>query len=244
MLSHVDLPFFMSVEKFAQCANALADFPTNSLPSKADPHKMVGIIGGEPLLHPDFDQLARILADAIPNREHRGLWTGLDWRRTKHANLIEKTFGYINHNMHQTECRHSPVLVAIQDVVPDKAKQKEMIDNCWLQRLWSASCTPKGFFFCEVAAAMDMVFEGPGGLPIEPGCWDRPLSDFQSQIDRWCSRCGIPLNLKGRLDSEEMDDISESNLEALRNSPRIKSGNYVLHESVAETDREPWRYLR
>ena len=42
-----------------------------------------------------------------------------------------------------------------------------MIDNCWIQSQWSASITPKGGFFCEVAASLDYLFEGPGGYEIK-----------------------------------------------------------------------------
>jgi len=245
LLSHVTVPFFMSVEKFSRCVAALKNFATDSPPSAADPHKMVGMIGGEPLMHPQFAELAQIMASEIPDREHRGLWTGLEWQKTRHVRLIEDTFGYVNNNRHDSDCLHTPVLVAMQDVVKDEIARDEMIDKCWLQRMWAATCTPKGFFFCEVAGAMDMVFDGPGGLPIEPGCWDRPLEDFRSQIDRWCYRCGVPLNLKGRKDTDEIDDVSHSNLASLllHHSPRVARGEYVLYTG-GKTDASPWRYLR
>jgi hypothetical protein len=245
LCGHVRDPFYMSVEMFAQCVEALRNFPTDSPPSTADPNKMIGMIGGEPLLHPEFAKLVRIVADRIPNKEHRGLWTGLRWERTIHAALIRSTFGYINNNTHDSKCQHSPVLVAIQDYAKDTQNQTAIIEQCWLQRLWSATCTPKGYFFCEVAGALDMVMNGPGGLPIEPGCWDRPLADFQEQIDRWCPRCGIPLQLEGRLDSDEVDDISPTNLDALRHSPRITNGHFVLHTHlVSPIDNAPWKYLK
>ncbi len=244
-VGHIAKPFFVSPEQFAVAVDALVDFPTESPPTQRVPHKVVGMIGGEPLLHPQFADLATIMQSIIPRRENRGLWTGLDWRKTKHSALIERTFGYVNNNQHKSECRHSPILVAVSDVIPDAAERERLIDNCWLQEMWSATITPKGFFFCEVAGAMDMLFDGPGGLPVEPGCWRRPLEDFRDQIERWCPRCGVPLNLRGRIDHEGIDDISESNVERLRSigSERVASGGYVLHEQAGETTNEPWRYL-
>lgn len=236
--------FVMEPAVFQQAAEALADFPTSSPPVAGIDHKVVGIIGGEPLIHPRFTELAEIFSRAIPNRENRGLWTGLQWQKTRYAELIERVFGYVNNNRHDTECRHSPILVAVSDVVEDSMVWRNMIGACWLQQLWSATVTPKGFFFCEIAGTMDLLFDGPGGLPVEPGCWRRPLTDFQEQINRWCPRCGVPLNLRGRIDHEEVDDVSHTNLEALAESPRIKAGKYVLHERLdGETTTEPWRYL-
>jgi hypothetical protein len=246
LIGHAASRFDMTVDYFARAVDAIKDFPTES-PPRPDlaPFKVVAMIGGEPLLHPQFATLAAIIAEKVPDRQHRGLWTGLDWRHTKHAEVIEDVFGYVNNNRHDRRCLHSPVLVAVTDEVADPAERARLIDDCWLQRLWCGTITPKGHFFCEVAGAFDMVFDGPGGLPIEPECWRRPLADFREQIDRWCPRCGIPLNLKGRVDKEEVDDISPSNLAVLRDSPRVCAGRYVLFDpSGHETDREPWRYLK
>jgi len=128
-------------------------------------------------------------------------------------------------------------------VVEDREKRTEMISNCWLQRIWSGTVTPKGLFFCEVAGAMDILFDGPGGLPVEKDCWKRPISDFQSQITRWCNRCGIAMNLMGRKDSDQIDDISQSNLEQLKDSPQIKKGLFELYQSKnPKITMKPWEY--
>ena len=236
----------MSVETFRKAVESLLAFLTDSevdAGSKKPRRKVIGMIGGEPLLHPDFEKFVKIMHELIPHPSQRGLWTGLDWRNTKYANIIQKTFKYINENRHDKKCVHSPVLVSISDVLCFKHQRDVLIDNCWLQRLWSGSITPKGYFFCEVAGALDMVFNGPGGLPIEPGCWNRPLSDFQDQIDRWCHRCGISMNLEGRLDSDELDDVSSSNLDALRaiGSPRLDRCIECDGPTVMSS-KCPWRY--
>jgi hypothetical protein len=234
----------MSVAQYAHAVACLADFPSKS-PLAEDKifdnlqSKMVGMIGGEPLLHPQFDELAAIVERLIPERQQRGLWTGLNWQKTKHRKTIERVFGYVNNNTH-IKAIHSPVLTAVEELVPDIEERQKLIDNCWLQRIWSSTITPKGFFFCEVAGAMDMVFNGPGGLPVEPGCWRRPIADFQDQINCWCNRCGIPLNLPGRLDSDEIDDVTPNNLKQLTNPKRC-----IVHtELPTETSAKPWNYMQ
>lgn len=244
LLAHARKPFFMTVEEFARCVDALRDFPTESVPTNRVPQKMLGMIGGEPLLHPDFYEFCTILRDRGPARENCGLWTSLRWEEYRHAAIIRETFGYVHNNTHETECRHSPILVAIADAVNDPTERNRLIDACWLQSKWCGAVTPKGLFFCEVAAAFDMIFDGPGGLPVEPGCWRRPLEDFREQIDRWCQMCGLPLNLEGRLDKDEIDDISASNLKLLADSPAVKAGKYRLYNPAEhEATNEPWRYL-
>lgn len=243
LIGQVVDPFFMPVEQYEQAVLCLADFPSQSPPA-ADPmfrglnSKVVGMIGGEPLLHPEFESLAEIVERHIPAREQRGLWTGLRWQETEHADVIRRVFGYVNNNVHEHSF-HSPVLAAIGDLIQDEDERKRLIDSCWLQRIWAGTITPRGLFFCEVAGAMDMVFDGPGGLPIEPGCWRRPVEDFQNQIDRWCVRCGIAMNMQGRLDSENIDDITHSNLIHVKRPERCQ-----LVERVTKDPVDPWRYMR
>jgi len=164
--------------------------------------------------------------------------------------LIEDTFSYLNHNQHKNPCFHQPVLVASRDVIADPVRRQGWIDNCWLQEQWASAITPKGFFFCEVAAAFDTVFNGPGGLPVEPGCWRRPLADFADQINRWCQRSGVCLPLPGRRDSEGRDDLTAGNAAELGRlgSPAIAAGRYVVFDpNDFRPDQPGWqpqRYLR
>jgi hypothetical protein len=202
------------------------------------------MIGGEPQVHPEFGKLVGIMEHIIPRRVDRGLWTGLP--------LTYETanrFGYVNHNLHNSHCVHQPVLVGIGEVIQDEKAMWSLIDNCPLQRIWASTITPRGFFFCEVAGALDLVFDGPGGLPITPGCWEHDLADYRDQIERWCPRCGVCLPLMGRPDDERRDDVSPANLEALRalGSPRVLAGDVVEFDAdkyEPPGDWEPLRYLR
>ena len=44
---------------------------------------------------------------------------------------------------------------------------------------------------CEVAGSLDILLDGPGGWPVEPGWWQRTQTDCQDQIDRYCHLCGM-----------------------------------------------------
>ncbi len=268
LVAHYRKPFFMDVDTFRQAVESLVEF-TQQGPDRQGRRRIIGIMGGEPLLHPQFPEFVDIMCDLVP-MEHRGLWTGLDWRNHRHADAVVKLLGpepsmdvnrgpagYLNHNAHEPPSTHQPPLVAIQDVVADDAEMWRLIDQCWLQEQWSSSITHKGFFFCEVAAAMDSLFGGPGGLPITPGCWKHDIADYRDQIERWCPRCGYCLydrqagrmavpGLQGRLDCEERDDVTRSNLEALKaiGSPRIARGDYTEFVPIGNTHdtHNPQRY--
>jgi hypothetical protein len=259
LLAHARARWDMTPDDFARAVDALADFPAESTPDRQGRRKVVGMIGGEPLGHPEFPRLCEIMVRALPEMRHRGLWTGVRYEKHRHRAAVERLIGsgrsragYLNQNLHDRECFHQPVLVAVRDVVDDEAAMWRLIDACPLQREWSSAITPKGFFFCEVAAAMDLVFDGPGGLPVNPACWRHDLAEYRSQIERWCPRCGVCLPLEGRRDRDGVDDVSPGNLDALRRlgSPRILAGQYALfdpdryHPDARRPDWAPLRYLR
>jgi len=215
-LAHARKPFFITPVQFAEAMDALKDFPEQSDPVADGRRKVLGIIGGEPLLHPQFDDLCEIFQEVVPDRSRRALWTGLPWRQSEHANVIRHTFGYMNLNLHNPPSKHQPILVAIQDVIQNKEEMWRWINDCWVQRIWSSTINPRGFYFCEVAAALADIFDGPDGLPVTPGCWRRDLADFRYQIEWACPRCGCALPLPARTDLEHQDDATQTNIKALK----------------------------
>ena len=120
-------------------------------------------------MHPKFKEICEIYQKKIPDRRKREFWTsGFKWK--EYQDIILETFDKdrIAYNEHSTPGgKHTPLLVAIDDVVEDKELMWQMIDNCWIQSQWSAAITPKGGFFCEVAASLDYLFDGPGGYDLK-----------------------------------------------------------------------------
>ena len=119
---------------------------------------------------------------------------GFKWEENK--DLIYEHFDedYITYNDHTAPGKHQPLLVAIDDVVEDKELADELINNCWVQEQWSASITPM-WFFCEVAASLDYLLDGPGGVPIEKGWWKQSLDAFKNQMATSCRKCSAPIPL-------------------------------------------------
>jgi lipopolysaccharide biosynthesis glycosyltransferase len=195
---------------------------------------IVGIMGGEPTLHPEFarfavhfrdnfgvndnrtsfreplrDFVGYIIHNAfdINRNNHRGLWSSTGKGYLNNFEIIQDTFGYQAINDHMNASMHEALMVTRKELgIPDK-EWFPLRDNCWIQNLWSASITPKGTFFCEIAASMDMLLDGPGGWPIEPGWWKRKPVDFKDQL-HWCELCSAPLAMPSRDAREEIDDVS------------------------------------
>ncbi len=221
LIGHPKKPFFMEMDFFKKAVDSLVDYP-----------KMIGIMGGEPLLHPQFEEMTTYLKSRVPDKIRCGLWSTLPRGKEKYAPIIADVFGNVLLNDHTLgDLNHAPVLVAAQDAVADKFSMWYLIDHCWVQNCWSGSITPKGAFFCEVAAAFDMVFEGSGGWPVVPGWWKKTPKDYVEQMKQYCVNCSAALPLHARLDTDEIDDVSPRNLERLTKigSPKIKKGKYSIY---------------
>lgn len=153
-----------------------------------------------------------------------GLYSMMGSTYLKHYELIQDIFKRQVLNDHTNEMYHQPALISRKDLGISDEDWIPMRDNCWLQNSWSASITPKGAFFCEIAAALDMLFDGPGGWPIEKDWWKRNVEDFADQL-HWCELCGFACETFTRNANDYIDDVSpilHKKLEKV-NSPKMKS---------------------
>lgn len=263
MCGHHAHPFFMDFQTFKRAVDSMEGYEGT-----------VGMMGGEPTLHPEFERFAAYLASKYPKKsggrsliaptdafmrdlklEERsytevyqeaagmnervkgpGLWSSLVSNYAKHYETIQDTFTYQCVNDHTASSFHQPVMVTRKDLgIPDE-EWYPMRERCWMQMNWSASITPKGAFFCEIAAALDMLFDGPGGWPIESGWWKRTPDGFGEQL-KWCEWCGLALETRSRDANEGLDDVSPSFLEKLKklDSPKLKKGQVrVYHKDETE----------
>lgn len=244
LCGHHKKPFFMDYETFCRAVDSVIDHPG-----------MIGIMGGEPTLHPRFTDLCQYLYKKLPSdrlpapgtlrlptdsfievrrkqelgeyeiQEYgdcprpvirgAGLFTTITPAYVKNYEIIQDVFKFQNLNDHTNASYHQPVLISRKDMGIDDKHWLKLREKCWVNRLWSSSITPKGCFFCEIAAAMDMLYDGPGGLPIEKNWWKRDIEDFREQF-RWCELCGIPLKTFSRDAREGILDVSAENAALLQ----------------------------
>jgi hypothetical protein len=220
----------MSFEEFTVAVDSMVGYP-----------KMVGIMGGEPLLHPDFERFCWYLSTKIP-KQQLGLWTSFPKGYEKYREIIVNTFHHIFLNDHTREdIFHHPGLVASEEVAQDDHEMWQWIDHCWAQESWSASINPRGAWFCEIAASMSMLFEEGKGWDVDNGWWWRIPADFKSQMEQFCPRCGFCVPLHRRKSTENIDDISPKNFERLKDSSlKIKRGLYKIHDlkTISNSEQE------
>jgi len=239
-VGHHRKPFFMDLGTCEKALKSLEGFPG-----------FIGIMGGEPTLHPQFREICKLMQKLVPDKNQRELWTnGLNW--DKYKEVIDETFykDHIIYNDHRDKevGEHQPLLVAASDIIDDRELMWRLIGNCWMQWRWGASITPKGGFFCEVAASQDELFQGPGGYELEKGWWNKNPNEFADQVKRYCPNCSAAIPMKGISSHVSWDSISKSNAKRLEkvNSPKYKKGkfkiaNFKLTEAdIEETVRKGW----
>lgn len=152
-----------------------------------------------------------------------GMFSAMGDKYLEHYEIIQDVFKFQGLNDHGNPMYHDPLLVSRKELgIPDN-EWIALRDCCWIQNTWSASITPKGAFFCEVAGTLDLLFDGPGGWAVEPGWWKREVSDFADQI-HWCEICGAACETYTRDANERIDDVSPLLYEKLKEigSKKIK----------------------
>jgi hypothetical protein len=208
----------MTLEFFVSTLNSLRDWPS-----------IIGIIGGEPLLHPEFRAINAVLRKHFPPKK-LGLWTsGIPRTMLEDPRNdldIKRTYGFVAYNPHDMEqikkCRHQPLTISISEVVTDESIRLQLVDNCWVQRTWCPTITHKGAYFCEVAAAQDILLnEGAHAWPlIEEGSgrewWRRQPDEFDTQKNALCFRCGMPIPMERELLLNQKEKFSPKLLNTFR----------------------------
>ena len=227
-----DHKYNMSLDMFEKALWSLREFPNR-----------IGLMGGEPTIHPQFEQICEILQREPILPEHGkykgylrySLFTegGPKFEKFKASGLIDRTFQYIAVFEHTPEqkavCRHQPTTLAIGDMVKDKDLKDRLIDDCWAQKTWCPNITPKGAFFCELASGIDRIIDGPGGWPVEKYWWKKTPEQYQDQVDRYCDLCGFPLPvIRETLDAKK-ERVSSGLLKIMRgcNLPRLGPDDIV-----------------
>lgn len=137
-----------------------------------------------------------------------GLWATTLGNYKRYYETIQDCIQYQALNDHSNPMYHQPALISRKSLGITDEDWPGIRDNCWIQNVWSASVTPKGAFFCEVAGSLDMLFDGPGGWKIEPGWWKREPKDFGDQL-HWCELCGLACHTFMRNANDRVYDVSE-----------------------------------
>lgn len=202
--------FFMPPAQFREALRSLKGY-----------FGVIGMFGGCPTLHPNFEEMCSVFREEIPNKEQRGLWandlfgTGAVCRETfhgPHSNLnvhqdrrawdeIRATWPEampIPAGLHE-KSMHGPIFGSMTDVGIPEAEMWERVSKCYVNQTWSAEITvvngKLAAYFCEIAATMaELTGDWSWGMRVFPGWWKQPMTYFSHQVNHYCRKCLVPLN--------------------------------------------------
>ena len=241
-----------------------------ALRSVLDCPGFVCLMGGNPCLHPRFEELCEILCEEIPDQHHRGIVTD---NVLRHGDLVKSVFwprGRMLLNAHGKvdvarrlqalfpnqivnghdgkPARHAPLLVDWMDLGFSPEEWEGLREDCDIMKNWSCGIAerdgkPKGYF-CEVAGIIDELTGEDHGVPAVPGWWRQPMEHFEAQVSGCCDRgCGVPLKQIGHFDHEGVYGVSRSWAAALGN-PRLPDVRVYPHNNPSRPVRDVTDYMR
>lgn len=201
----------MSLEFFEKTLLSLKNWPNQ-----------IGIIGGEPSLHPKLLEMIDMIKQIFPNYKQKfAFLTSGSPIFEKHKELIYNTFRWVAYNPHDKNqkeiCLHQRATMTSKDVIPDEILRDKLINNCWVDKTWGPGVNPRGGYFCEIAAAISLLLDGPNGVPIENNWWNRPLEDFKYQVDFCCQNCGMSVPQERDIIGIKKEKFSKGNYELYKN---------------------------
>jgi hypothetical protein len=238
--------YMMSLDNFeTACAN-LAGYPG-----------IVGVFGGNPATHPQFDDLCDIMCRYIP-KPRRGLWcndprghgkkmaeTFNPERSNLNVHMSQRAYGEFKRDWPESrpvglevDSRHSPVWVALQDMQDlDDDQRWDLISDCDINQHWSAMFGQfRGelrFWFCEIAGAQSILHQDEPDYP-DTGfavgtqpVWDKPMTYYTEQVMYHCFACGVPMRGKGT-DAQEIGGVNQVSL-THQNVHRLKDDRAFNH---------------
>lgn len=202
-------PWFMSLENFENACISLKDY-----------FGVVGVFGGNPAIHPQFDQLCAILSKHIPPHR-RGLWCnnplgkGRIMHQTFNPNVsnlnvhldadayreFKETWpGSMPFGLHE-DSRHSPVFTSMDKLIPDEETRWNLIANCDINQHWSAMIGQfRGelrAWFCEIAGAQSMLMQDNPDYPDTGLLCGLDYYKYPTRLEGKCYWWQLPMSAFG-----------------------------------------------
>jgi len=217
----------MTVDQFEVAVKSLAGY-----------FGVVGVFGGNPAAHPQFNEICEVLKAHVPFVQ-RGLWCNNPLGKGK---VMAETFNpmHSNLNVHMNQSafdefkrdwpesrpvglegasRHSPVHGSMVDLGVSEPERWERISKCDINQHWSAIIAAVNgsikAYACEIMASQAFLRRnGPTfvdtGMPVESGWWKLPMSAFADQVRTNCHHCLVPMRGYGELDTAGADGVDRT----------------------------------
>lgn len=164
-------------------------------------HRFLGIFGGEPTLHPKYEEMLDLL------RSYRGTMMFMVYSNGRRPpyNVEENIFYCIDQKDANTDRFYVPTLVAPIDIYgnQDKKSYWELTkQNCHIWNHCACIIMHKRAYACEIFAAFDTMSDENHGWELKWGenAFDKSEDEIKEQAAHYCYRCGwcLPQDIKNK----------------------------------------------
>jgi len=222
--------WFLTLEEIERYINLIKNYK-----------KELTIIGGEPTVHPQWNEIVEILY------KHNDI----KFRVNTNGRLGHKPFEIPNRDAknvkyfvdtHPEEQTFFPGFIAAQDVLrieDPKFYWEKAKNDCPIWSLEGASIYNNKAYFCENAAAFDWMYNnGKNGWIIEndKNPFDKTEREISSQAEKFCYRCGWCLYKELNRDQQKVHEktiVTETNFKELDKKNLVK---IVSLEDIEKND--------
>ena len=212
-------PYFMNLHDVKNAIDSLDNW-----------NGQISIMGGEPLLHPFFKEIMKYLQtkykkkygffrypisdiydyalNTMPDNNGKlRLFTSVPKQFYDYFEDIDDTFHSLRCNDHSNYTNHFTTMVYYKDLGISDEEFIKQSKNCWVNNDCGAVINNHGAFFCEMAGAMDMLYDGNTGFKVQKDWWKE--TSYQKQM-YWCQFCGARLGLPMAMDNENITYMSKT----------------------------------
>jgi organic radical activating enzyme len=139
----------MTLDNFRLAVRSLQGYPG-----------IISVMGGNPAMHPKFEDICNIFVQEVPNKSQRGLWTNNVF---KYAELVKETFSIFNLNPHK-DAHGVKSLEPLKDM--PRADDLSRVE-------WAKSILPRGVWYAPGSSSHSPVLTAVKDLYGEADMWDR-----------------------------------------------------------------------
>lgn len=247
-------PYFMNLHDVKNAIDSLDNW-----------NGQISIMGGEPLLHPFFKEIMKYLQtkykkkygffrypisdiydyalNTMPDNNGKlRLFTSVPKQFYDYFEDIDDTFHSLRCNDHSNHTNHFTTMVYYKDLGISDEEFIKQSKNCWVNNDCGAVINNHGAFFCEMAGAMDMLYDGNTGFKVQKDWWKE--TSYQKQM-YWCQFCGARLGLPMAMDNENITYMSKTVFNMLLKNDNIKLNNVkLITEEDYKKNNYKWNELK